>query len=228
MTDISVFQGTYVDVTILSSAELSIATVRDILFPPRLLPLTLTDTLPEVTTNITQQISASVPAMISLFRRLMGKRGTTKGSSGTPGASRTPGASVTSGLSSSQGRKKVSRDRWHGFTDVFSTRGAATVVTRTHADYSNDEFELLEDPVVQEPGPQTMDHNGHPHSSDQQTRHGHDVDYNEHSGFSNHEMYHGQSMDYNGHPSLSYQEAYHVQNIHENAPHSREYTGREM
>lgn len=163
--------------------------------------------------------------MISLFRRLMGKRGTTKGSSGTPGASRTPGVSGTSGLSSSQGKKKVSRDRWHGFTDVFSTRGAATVVTRTHADYSNDEFELLEDPVVQEPGPQTMDHNGHSQSSEQQRYNGQNMDYNDQSVLSNQETGHGQSMDYNGYPPLSYQEAYYVQDIHENSPRSRDYTG---
>lgn len=166
--------------------------------------------------------------MISLFRRLMGKRGTTKGSSGTPGASRTPGVSGTSGLSSSQDRKKGSRDRWHGFTDVFSTRGAATVVTRSHADYSNDEFELLEDPVVEEPGPQSVDHSGRSPPSEQQIYHGQNMDYSSHSVFSNQETYHGESLDYNGHPPLSYQEAYYVQDIHENAPHSREYTGKAM
>lgn len=128
--------------------------------------------------------------MISLFRRLMGKGFTTKGSSGnTPGASRTPGASGTSGLSSgNQSKKKAARERWHGFTDVFSTRGPATMAsshTRTqqhYADYSNDEFELLEDPVAgaAAPRPQTGDDGGggQAHSLGQVESHAQSVDYN--------------------------------------------------
>jgi hypothetical protein len=187
-------------------------------------------TLPQATTNLTKQISASVPAIISLARRCMGTRDTTKGSSGTPGASGTPG--LSSGLSSgNQSKKKGSRDRWHGFTDVFSTRATTTLVAshqRSHADYSNDEFELLEDPVVQEPAPaQNTGYGGHPHISDQETYHGQNVDYNEHSHFSDQGVYHAQHVDYNGHPYSSNQGTYHAQNIHEGAaPYSREHTER--
>lgn len=96
-----------------------------------------------------QQVSASVPAVVSLVRRAQGKRDTTKGSSGN-----TPGAvdfkSASSKHSGGSKKKGGGSDRWHGFTDVFSTRGSATLVASSHqrsrADMSNDEFELLEEP----------------------------------------------------------------------------------
>lgn len=221
VTDISAHRDTYIDVSILSSAELNVAIVRFRLSPsnPSLLHDCHLDTLAQATTNLIKQISASIPAMISLFRRLMGKRNTTKGSSGTPGTSGTPG--LSSGLSSgNQSKKKASRDRWHGFTDVFSTRATTTLVAshpRSHADYSNDEFELLEDPVVHEPGSQAMDSNGHSNSSGQETYHTQNMNYNGHSPFSNQATSYAQNSEYNGHTHYSNQEAYHAQHLHQDA-----------
>lgn len=108
--------------------------------------------------------------MVSLFRQLIGKMSTRKDTSGTPG-------NLNSRSGSNQARKKEPQDRWHGFTDVFSThvtastRGtqATTLVSsnpRSLTNYSNDEFELLEDPVSLELGPQNRGHDGHTHSSD--------------------------------------------------------------
>lgn len=95
---------------------------------------------------------------------------TRKGSSGTPG-------NLNSRSGSNQARKKEPQDRWHGFTDVFSThmtastRGtqATTLVSsnpRSLSNYSNDELELLEDPVSLELGPQNRGHDGHSRSLD--------------------------------------------------------------
>ncbi|KAJ0124256.1 hypothetical protein J7T55_005594 [Diaporthe amygdali] len=108
-----------------------------------------------LTVNAKEKVCASVPAVVSLIRWLNGKRNTTKDSYGTPGGSTAIGPSFNSD------RKKGSRDRWHGFTDVFST---------------NDEFELLEDSIAEESSPQTSSHNRHSRSSDQATDHGPQLD----------------------------------------------------
>ncbi|KAK2606579.1 hypothetical protein N8I77_005319 [Diaporthe amygdali] len=118
-------------------------------------------------------VCASVPAVVSLIRWLNGKRNTTKDSYGTPGGSTAIGPRFNAD------RKKGSRDRWHGFTDVFSTYGTATLVSsqpRSIAQISNDEFELLEDSIAEESSPQTSSHNEHSRSSDQATDHGPQVD----------------------------------------------------
>lgn len=124
----------------------------------------------QATAKFLKQVSASIPAMVSLFRQLIGKMRTRKDSSGTP-------RNLNSRSRSNQGRKREPQDRWHGFTDVFSTRvttftrgtHATTLVSsnpRSFANSSNDELELLEDPVSLELGLQSRGHDGHLDSLD--------------------------------------------------------------
>jgi hypothetical protein len=169
----------------------------------------------------------------------MGKRNTTKDTPGIPGA---VSSRQSSGNKSKKKVKAPRGDRWHGFTDVlFSTGRTATLVpsdhhTRSHEqDYSNDEFELLEDPVGPEHGggARGTDYDGHhPQSlSDQQTHDVHDLESQYHGGshFSTHqEGFHPENMGfdkythsshqheaYYGHSQLSNQYLYGGQNVHQ-------------
>lgn len=114
--------------------------------------------------DIRQKVSASIPAVVSLIRRVKGKKDTAQ-------SSYSPSGDLTIGRHFNSNRNKGPRDRWHGFTDVFSTHAAATVVSsqpRSAAtNISNDELELLEDSIAEATGPQNFGYERHAHSSDQ-------------------------------------------------------------
>lgn len=111
---------------------------------------------------------ASLPAVVSLISRLKGRWNTKDSSPGTSG-------DLAVGPSFTPDRKKGPRDRWHGFTDVFSTHNSATVVSSQPmptANVSNDELELLEEPISGTSRQQTLDHDGYAHSTDQEACYG--------------------------------------------------------
>lgn len=111
---------------------------------------------------------ASLPAVVSLISRLKGRWNIKNGSPDNSG-------DLAVGPSFTSDRKKGQRDRWHGFTDVFSTHKTATVVSSqpiSIANISNDEFELLEDPTSGASGQQTLGHDGYARSTDQEACYG--------------------------------------------------------
>lgn len=123
--------------------------------------------------NAKKKVCASLPAVVSLISRLKGRWNSKNGSPGNSG-------DLAVGPSLPPDRKKGPRDRWHGFTDVFSTRKTATVVSslpRSIADISNDELELLEDPIPGASGQQILGHEGHARSSDQEVYYGPQEDH---------------------------------------------------
>lgn len=122
------------------------------------------ESLPWLIVNNNQKVCASLPAVVSLISQLRGKWGSKNASSGASG-----GPAVGSNFTPD--KKKGLRDRWHGFTDVFSTHASTTLVAsqpRSIAYISNDELELLEDPIPGVPGQQNLGHEGHARSSDQE------------------------------------------------------------
>lgn len=123
----------------------------------------------QMAANISKKVSASIAAVVSLIRRVKGKKDTAQGSY-------SPSGDLTIGRRFNSNRKKGPRDRWHGFTDVFSTHATATIVSSqprsAAAHISNDELELLEDSIVETTGPQSFGYERHARSSDQEAYYG--------------------------------------------------------